>query len=45
MEFVVEQNDGVVPVEVRAKTGATVSLDKLLKLTDIFYGYKFSGVE
>ena len=43
MEFVVEQNEGVVPVEVKAKTGATASLDKLLKPEEIPYGYKFAG--
>lgn len=43
MEFVIEQDDGVVPVEVKAKTGATASLDKLLRSPDIPYGYKFAG--
>lgn len=43
MEFVLEQNEGVVPVEIKAKTGATASLDKLLKPEDIHLGYKFAG--
>ena len=43
MEFVIEQNEGVVPVEVKAKTGATASLDKLLKPAEIPYEYKFAG--
>ena len=30
MEFVIEGAHGVIPVEVKAKTGQTLSLDKLL---------------
>ena len=43
MEFLVESADGVVPVEVKAQTGRTVSLDKMLTDKDIPYGYKFTG--
>ncbi len=43
MEFVVETNDGVVPVEVKAQTGRTLSLDKMLSDGSIPYGYKLTG--
>lgn len=43
MEFVIEQQNGIVPVEVKSATGATLSLDKLLRPDDIPYGYKFAG--
>ena len=43
MEFVVESAHGVVPVEVKAKTGQTLSLDKLLARADVPFGYKFTG--
>lgn len=43
MEFLVEAAEGVVPVEVKAKTGATLSLDKLLADPSIPYGYKLTG--
>ena len=43
MEFLVETADGVVPVEVKAKTGATLSLDKLLAAPSIPFGYKLTG--
>lgn len=43
MEFLVETADGVVPVEVKAQTGATRSLDKLLADPSIPYGYKLTG--
>ena len=43
MEFVVETNDGVVPVEVKAQTGRTLSLDKMLADDSIPYGYKLTG--
>ena len=42
MEFLVESANGVVPVEVKAKTGATLSLDKLLADPSIPCGYKSS---
>ena len=43
MEFVVETDDGVVPVEVKAQTGRTLSLDKMLKDDAIPFGYKLTG--
>lgn len=43
MEFMVETNDGVVPLEVKATNGATQSLNKLLKRPRIPFGYKFTA--
>ena len=43
MEFVIEGAHGVIPVEVKAKTGQTLSLDKLLARSDVPFGYKFTG--
>lgn len=43
MEFIVETEDGVVPVEVKAQTGKTLSLDKMLRDDWIPYGYKLTG--
>lgn len=43
VEFLVESADGVVPVEVKAQTGATRSLDKLLADPAIPFGYKLTG--
>ena len=43
MEFLVETADGVIPVEVKAQTGATRSLDKLLAEPSIPFGYKLTG--
>ena len=42
MEFVVETNDGVVPVEVKSTNGATQSLNKLLKRQAIPFGMKLT---
>lgn len=43
MEFAIETDDGVVPVEVKSSSGRTRSLDELLKNKDIPYGYKLTG--
>ncbi len=43
MEFLVETANGVIPVEVKAQTGATRSLDKLLAEPSIPFGYKLTG--
>ena len=43
MEFLVETEEGIVPVEVKAQTGATRSLDKLLEEKSIPFGYKLAG--
>ncbi len=43
MEFLIEDEEGVVPVEVKAKTGQTLSLDKMLSFRGVPFGYKFTG--
>lgn len=43
IEFVVENNDGVVPIEVKAGNGATASLNRALKRPNVPYGYKFTS--
>lgn len=40
VEFLIEKECSVVPVEVKAKKGGTSSLDSLLKKDEIKYGYK-----
>ena len=44
VEFLVETAEGVVPVEVKAQTGRTLSLDKVLRESSVPYGYKLAGV-
>ena len=43
VEFVIENTDGVVPVEVKAGNGATASLDRALRRPAVPYGYKFTA--
>ena len=43
MEFLMEREAGVVPVEVKAQSGATRSLDKLLAEPEVPYGFKLTG--
>ena len=43
VEFLAETAEGVVPVEVKARTGRTLSLDKLLTHPQIPFGYKLIG--
>ena len=43
VEFIVEREDGVIPVEVKAGNGRSQSLDKLLRSGDIPYGIKLTG--
>ena len=43
IEFVVETEDGVVPVEVKSSTSRTLSLDRLLECGDVPYGIKLTG--
>lgn len=43
IEFLLEKEAIVVPVEVKAKRGATASLNKLLEQDDMKYGYKLSA--
>lgn len=42
IEFFIENEDGVVPVEVKAGRSRSRSLDNLLKRDDILYGYKLT---
>ena len=41
LEFLIEQNAKVIPVEVKAGNNRSQSMDQLLKNEDIPYGYKF----
>lgn len=41
VEVVLENDDGVIPVEVRAKNGATASFDRALRMASVPYRYKF----
>ena len=41
VEFMLERDGGVVPVEVKASNGATLSLDETLQNPRVPYGYKF----
>jgi len=43
VEFLLETERGVVPVECKAKSGRTISLDVLLRGEAIPYGYKFTA--
>ena len=43
IEFLLERDAHVVPVEVKAKKGATASLNSLLERKDIPVGYKLSS--
>lgn len=37
----IEKDGGVIPIEVKATNGATVSLNETLLLKGVVYGYKF----
>ena len=41
IEFLLERDGGLVPVEVKATNGATVSLNEMLERKTVPYGYKF----
>ena len=41
IEFLLERDGGLVPVEVKASNGATVSLNEILERKTVPYGYKF----
>lgn len=41
VEFIVENDDGVIPIEVKAGNSATVSFDSLLRQDSVPYGFKF----
>lgn len=43
IEFLITDNSSIVPVEVKAKNGSTVSLNKLLKDSSIEKGYKLTS--
>jgi len=43
VEFVIENDDGVVPVEVKAASGRSRSLDRLLGSASVPYGIKLTG--
>lgn len=43
IEFLLEKDASVVPVEVKAKRGSTASLNKLLEQDNVRYGYKLSA--
>ena len=41
IEFLITDGAKVVPIEVKANNGSTISLNQILKKKDIPYGYKF----
>lgn len=41
IEFVIERDGGIVPVEVKSSNGATISLNEALENPQVPYGYKF----
>lgn len=41
IEFIVERDAAVVPVEVKASRGSTASLNRMLERDDVLMGYKF----
>ena len=41
VEFMVERDGGIVPVEVKASNGTTISLNEALEKPQVPYGYKF----
>ena len=41
VEFMVERDGGIVPVEVKASNGSTLSLNEVLEKPQVPYGYKF----
>ena len=43
MEFLLENSDGVVPVEIKAGRTGTKSMNAILKDEHIRYGYKFAS--
>ncbi len=40
VEFLISVNSEIIPIEVKAGNGSTISLNELLKKDDIPYGYK-----
>lgn len=43
IDFFIESNDGVVPIEVKAKRGSSTSFDAQLERPEVPYGYKFTA--
>ena len=43
VEFLIETDDGVVPVEVKARAGRSLSLDRLIAKDSIRHGIKLVG--
>ena len=43
IEFLISKETKIIPIEVKTKKGRTLSLDKILSLNEIPYGYKFSA--
>ncbi len=41
VEFAMERDGGIVPVEVKSSNGATLSLNEILEMPQVPYGYKF----
>ena len=41
IEFVIERDGGIVPIEVKSSNGTTISLNEALERPDVPYGYKF----
>ena len=41
VEFAIERDGGIVPIEVKASNGATISLNEMLEHPHVPYGYKF----
>lgn len=41
VEFVIERDGGIVPIEVKSSNGATISLNETLRNPNVPYGYKF----
>ena len=41
IEFMIERDSGIVPIEVKSSNGATISLNEVLENPNVPYGYKF----
>ena len=41
IEFMLERDGGIVPIEVKSSNGATISLNEVLENPNVPYGYKF----
>ena len=41
VEFALERDGGIVPIEVKASNGATISLNEVLERPEVPYGFKF----